>query len=74
MRSSIPQQQKLVESYRQGVNLGQADVLSYYQAWNQQINSRIQLLSLNRSLVENRIALELATGQYCEQGVQQCFQ
>jgi len=74
MQSSIPQQSILVESYRRGVNLGQADVLSYYQAWNQLINFRIQRLSLSRRLIENRIALELATGLYCAEGTRQCFQ
>ncbi len=59
-----PGLERLVSTYRQAVNLGQADVLSYYNAWNSLTEKRIEVLTLKRQLIQARLALELATGLY----------
>lgn len=60
--NSIPNLERLVNAYRQALREHQADILSYYTAWNDLTNKRIELLSLRQELVEARIALEIAAG------------
>lgn len=60
----IPVQQRLVDAYKTGLNRGNVDVLSYYTAIGELQNKRINVIKLEQQLVENRIAIEIATGQY----------
>jgi len=55
---------QLVETYRGALDEGQADVLSYYTAWNDLTQTQIRILQLKQQLVDTRIALELACGLY----------
>jgi cobalt-zinc-cadmium efflux system outer membrane protein len=63
-QSAVVSGEKLVETYRIAVSEGQADVLSYYNVWNELTNSRIEIVKLKQQLIDTRIALELATGLY----------
>jgi len=63
-KDMLPPLQRLVNNYRQAIEEGQVDILSYYTAWNNLTNQRIKLLSLKQRLVEFRTALELAAGSY----------
>jgi outer membrane protein TolC len=62
--AALPSLKKLVEVYRDAVDHGNVDVLSYYVAWNNLTQKNLDLLKLQQQLADNRIALELATGQY----------
>jgi outer membrane protein, heavy metal efflux system len=55
---------KLVETYRIATEKGQADVLSYYTAWNDLTQNQIEVYKLKQQLIDSRIALELETGLY----------
>jgi cobalt-zinc-cadmium efflux system outer membrane protein len=55
---------QLVQTYRRALDEGQADVLSYYTAWNDLTQTQIRILQLKQQLVDTRIALELASGFY----------
>lgn len=59
-----PSLKRLVETYRTAVEQRQADVLSYYQAWNDLNRNRIETLALQDQLEQVRAALEIATGTY----------
>lgn len=59
-----PSLQRLVDTYRAAVEQRQADVLSYYQAWSDLNQKRIDVLSLQQQLEQTRAALEIATGIY----------
>ena len=61
-KDAVPELQRLVDTYRTAVDAGQADVLSYYTAWNDLTQKRIDILKFQQQLVEARISLELATG------------
>lgn len=63
-KAAEPRLAKLVETYRTAVQEGQADVLSYYTAWNDLTQKRFDLLQLKGELVDAQIALELAAGVY----------
>ena len=63
-QAAEPGLQRLVEAYRRATNEGQADVLSYYTAWNNLAQQQIEILSLQQQLAETGIALELATGLF----------
>jgi cobalt-zinc-cadmium efflux system outer membrane protein len=59
-----PSFERLVDTYRTAVEQRQADVLSYYQAWSDLNQKRIDVLSLQQQLEQARSALEIATGIY----------
>jgi outer membrane protein TolC len=61
---AIPEQERLVDAYRKALDAGNADVLSYYNAWNELATKRIGLVKLRQQLVQNAVALELASGQF----------
>jgi len=61
---AIPDLETLVNAYRVAIEHGQIDVLNYYTAWNNWIEKRVELLTLQLQLVEAHIALEIATGIY----------
>lgn len=57
-------QAQLVENYRVALDKGQADVIVYYSAWAALMERQIETVKLQQSLIEARIALELAAGIY----------
>jgi cobalt-zinc-cadmium efflux system outer membrane protein len=59
-----PGLQRLVDTYRQAVAQGQADVLSYYTAWNDLTAKRLGVLTLRQQLADTQTALEIAAGVY----------
>ena len=63
-QAAVVSGKKLVEIYRIAIEKGQADVLSYYTAWNDLNDRQIEIVKLKQQLVDTRIALELVTGLY----------
>jgi outer membrane protein TolC len=63
-QEAIPSLQRLVNTYRQALDRGNVDVLSYYGARSSLAQKRLDVLKLKQQLAENRIALEIAAGQY----------
>ena len=61
---SIPALQRLVDTYRLAIEQHNADILSYYTAQNDLAQARIDLLKLKQQLMDNRIAIEIASGRY----------
>ena len=59
-----PGLQRLVDTYRVAVEQGQADVLSYYTAWNDLTAKRLEVVSFRQQLAETQVALEIAAGAY----------
>jgi len=60
--TALPGLQRLVDAYRHAVHVGQADVLSYYTAWNDLASKRQEIIVLRQEMVETRIELETITG------------
>lgn len=67
-QAAAPGLDRLVQTYRLAMNAGQADVLSYYTAWNNLARNQIDLLTLQQQLADTEIALELAAGLYRLEG------
>ncbi|HSV15548.1 MAG TPA: TolC family protein [Tepidisphaeraceae bacterium] len=63
--AAVPNLQHLVDTYREATDRGNADVLSYYEAWNNLARKNLDVLKLKQQLADNRIALEIAAGRYC---------
>jgi outer membrane protein TolC len=63
-QAAIPNLQTLVDSYKKAMDLGNADVLSYYVAWNNLAQKKLGVLRLQQQLADTRVALELAAGRY----------
>ena len=63
-----PDLENLVNTYKQALDYGHIDMLSYYTSWNTMTDKKIERLSLQHQLVAARIALEIATGIYDLQG------
>ncbi|MGN6628235.1 MAG: hypothetical protein ACTHLN_16570, partial [Tepidisphaeraceae bacterium] len=59
-----PSLQKLVDTYRANMNAGNVDVVSYYTVLGNLVAKQINVLKLKQQLMDNRIALEVATGRY----------
>lgn len=64
VHQALPDLEGLVNAYKLAIEAGQVDVLTYYTAWNNCMDKKIELLSLQLQLDEARIALEIATGSY----------
>ena len=62
--AAVPNLQLLVDAYKKALDLGNADVLSYYVAWNNLAQKRLGVLRLQQQLADMHIALELAAGRY----------
>ena len=62
--AAVPNLQRLVDAYKQAIDHGDADVLSYYVAWNNLAQKRLGMLRLQQQLADTRVALELAAGRY----------
>jgi cobalt-zinc-cadmium efflux system outer membrane protein len=63
-QAALPNLRKLVDVYRQAVDHGNADVLSYYIAWNSLAQKNLNVLKLQQQLADTKVALELASGRY----------
>jgi cobalt-zinc-cadmium efflux system outer membrane protein len=63
-KSAFPSLQQLIDTYRDAYNHGNVDVLSYYSAINTLTQKQLDVLKLQQQLTDNRIALELAAGEY----------
>lgn len=55
---------QLIDSYRDALNQGNIDVLSYNSAVNDVTQRQMDVLKLKQELMDNDIALELAAGEY----------
>ena len=62
--AAVPNLQRLVDAYKQAIDHGDADVLSYYVAWNNLAQKRLGVVRLQQQLADTRVALELAAGRY----------
>jgi cobalt-zinc-cadmium efflux system outer membrane protein len=60
----IPTLKELVQSYHRALLEGGADVLTYYSALNELITRQIDALKLKQILLDQMIALEIASGEY----------
>jgi outer membrane protein TolC len=67
---ALPGLQRLIETYRQALNQGNVDVLNYYIAIDLLTQKQLDVLKLKQQLMDNRIALELAAGEYLPVGAQ----
>lgn len=65
---ALPDLKNMVNIYKQALDYGQVDRLSYYSSWINMTDKKIERLSLQQQLVAARIALEIATGIYDLQG------
>ena len=65
--SYLETQKKLVAIYYRALLQGNADVLTYYNARDELIATDISLLSLQLKLIDQFMALEIASGAYLEQ-------
>jgi outer membrane protein TolC len=63
-QQAIPSLQRLLDIYTEALNQGNLDALSVYTAQSTLSQKRIALIKLQQQLVENWIALEIASGQY----------
>ena len=61
---AIPALDRLVKTYREALNEHAVDVLSYYAAWNDLSQKRIDLAKLQQQLMDDQIGLEIASGRY----------
>ncbi len=69
-QAAMPGLQRLVEVYQDAVDNGNADVLSYYNAQVDLAQKTIAILKLKQQLADNRIALQIAAGQFLPPGPQ----
>ena len=60
----LPTQKRLVATYYEALQQGNADVLTYYNARDEFIATRISLLNLQLQLIDQFIALEIESGEY----------
>ena len=61
---AIPSLQRLVDTYKEALDRGNVDVLSYYSALNNLSQKRIDNVKLRQQLAETLVALEIAAGEY----------
>jgi outer membrane protein TolC len=66
-QQALPSLGRLVDVYRIATEQGNADVLSYYNAWNDLSQKQIDILRLKQQLTDDRISLELAVGEVLPQ-------
>ncbi len=62
-QAAVPSQQ-LIDTYRDAMDRGNIDVLSYYAAISRRNQKLLDILKLKQQLMDNQIALELAAGEY----------
>jgi len=68
MEQSIPTLKNLVTTYYHALLKGNADVLTYYNARDELIARQLDVLNLKLNLANQRIALEIAAGEYLGNG------
>lgn len=62
--AAIPTLERVVRTYDQALRQGQADILSYYGAVASLDQKRITAVKLRQQLVQNWVALEIASGRH----------
>jgi outer membrane protein TolC len=62
--AALPTLQKFADTYREALENGNADALSYFLAQTALANKQLAVIKLRQQLVEDWIALEIASGQY----------
>ena len=67
--AALPALRQLVGTYRLALQNGNADVFSYYTAWNSLSQKEIAVEALKQRLVDQGIALELASGENLAQSL-----
>lgn len=65
--SAVPKLETLVRTYEAALGQHNVDVLSYYTAQSELSQARIDLLRFKQQLMDNQIALEIASGRYLPQ-------
>ena len=63
-QEAFPSLARLIETYHDALGQGNMDVLSYYSAISNLTQKQLDVLKLKQQLTDNRIALELAAGEY----------
>jgi cobalt-zinc-cadmium efflux system outer membrane protein len=63
-RRAQPELQKLAEDCRTALAAGRVDILTYYAAWSEVMDNRMNLIVLQGRLAEAIVGLESATGIY----------
>jgi outer membrane protein TolC len=67
-QEAFPSLARLIETYHNALGQGNMDVLSYYSAISNLTQKQLDILKLKQQLTDNRIALELAAGEYLPAG------
>ena len=62
--NSLPGLQRLADTYGAAFGQGNVDVLSYYSAQNSLAQKQLDILKLKQELMDTKIALGLAAGEY----------
>ncbi|MGD0464669.1 MAG: TolC family protein [Tepidisphaeraceae bacterium] len=62
-QAAVPSLQ-IIASYRDALDRGNIDVLSYYTAVSNRDQKQLEILRFKQQLMDNQIALELAAGEY----------
>ncbi|MDR4496935.1 MAG: TolC family protein [Candidatus Scalindua sp.] len=68
-KEAIQVLEKLLLTYRQGLEQGYSDVVIYYNTWGSLAQKRIDLILLKQQLMDSRFAFELAVGIYSIESV-----
>lgn len=66
--AAIPELRRLVQVYRQALEQGNADILSFYSAQSEYEQKQMDVQKLKQELMENWIAIEIASGEYLPTG------
>lgn len=61
--AAVPSQQ-FIDGYRDAMDQGNLDVLSYYGVISSRAQKQLEVLKLKQELMDNQVALELAAGEY----------
>jgi outer membrane protein TolC len=68
VKQYLPVLEKSAQAYKKAAENGSSDYLSYYRVLNNFYSAKIELLGLQKKLVETGIALEIASGRYLPAG------
>ncbi|MFQ5685169.1 MAG: TolC family protein [Candidatus Scalindua sp.] len=68
-KEAIEVLEKLLLTYRQALDRGYSDVITYYNTWGSLAQKRIDLILLKQQLMDSRFAFELAVGIYSIESV-----
>ena len=70
-KEAIQVLERLLHTYRQAVDQGYSDVITYYNTWTSLTQKRINLILLKQQLMDSRFAFELSVGIYSIEGIVQ---